>query len=183
MLSYMKVLHYGLMFPTACHGDAALIWNALCGKWIYSSGERKPGVDADHNLKPDLIGSSKSTRVWIFSGQRTVMCMRPNKYTRAYEGFAKNRHAINVIKNAEFWSLGTNISFFIFLSFRSKGCPHLIILHLLLCRSTPAGSVTSFSSFPRGQVIILIYLPPVLQLLCHTGSDHPCAFIISTGTH
>lgn len=25
MLSYMKVMHYGLMFPKACHGDAALI--------------------------------------------------------------------------------------------------------------------------------------------------------------
>ena len=36
---------------------------------------------------------------------------------------------------------------------------------------------------PRGQVIILIYLPPVLQLLCHTGSDHLCGFIISAGTH
>lgn len=66
MLSYMKVMHYGLMFPKACYGDAALIWNALCGKWIYRSGERKPGVGADHNLKPDLIGSSKSQWVWIF---------------------------------------------------------------------------------------------------------------------
>lgn len=25
MLSYMKVMHYGLMFPKARHGDAALI--------------------------------------------------------------------------------------------------------------------------------------------------------------
>lgn len=25
MLSYMKVMHYGLMFPKACYGDAALI--------------------------------------------------------------------------------------------------------------------------------------------------------------
>lgn len=66
MLSYMKVMHYGLMFPKACYGDAALIWNALCGKWIYRSGEKKPGVGADHNLKLDLIGSSKSPWVWIF---------------------------------------------------------------------------------------------------------------------
>ncbi|CAJ1058826.1 Hypothetical predicted protein [Xyrichtys novacula] len=41
---------------------------------------------------------------------------------------------------------------------------------------------TSSSSFPRGQVIILIYLPPVLRLLCHAGSDHLCGFIISGGT-
>lgn len=66
MLSYMKVMHYGLMFPKACYGDAALIWNALCGKWIYRSGEKMPGVGADHNLKLDLIGSSKSPCVWMF---------------------------------------------------------------------------------------------------------------------
>lgn len=66
MLSYMKAMHYGLMFPKACYGDAALIWNALCGKWIYKTEEWKLGVGADHNLKPDLIGSSKSLRVWIF---------------------------------------------------------------------------------------------------------------------
>lgn len=41
---------------------------------------------------------------------------------------------------------------------------HLIILHLLLRRLRPGGSETSFTSSPHSQVIILIYLPPVLQL-------------------
>lgn len=82
MLSYMKVTHYGLMFPKACYGDAALIWNALCEKWIYRSGERTPGVSADHNLKPDLIGSSKSLWVWIYSTDTNYSHIN-NKYIHA----------------------------------------------------------------------------------------------------
>lgn len=66
MLSYMKVMHYGLMFPKARHGDAALIWNALCGKWIYRSAVKKSGLGADNHFCLDLVCSSKPLPVWLF---------------------------------------------------------------------------------------------------------------------
>lgn len=66
MLSYMKVMHYGLMFPKARHGDAALIWNALCGKWIYRSAVKKSGLGADNHFWFDLVRSSKPLPGWMF---------------------------------------------------------------------------------------------------------------------
>lgn len=54
------------MSPKASYGDAALIWNALCGKWIFTSAGWGRGVGRRHNLKPDLTSSSKLSRVKMF---------------------------------------------------------------------------------------------------------------------
>lgn len=162
MLSYMKVMHYGLMFPKARHGDAALIWNALCGKWIYRSAVKKSGLGADNHFWFDLVRSSKPLPVWMF---RTSGQHRWDR--RCLKILPKNR------KSANAQTGGIRKSGFHILIIITTGvAPDYIAL-----LPTEAGRHLSHRS-PCGQVIILIYLLPGLQLLL---SDHLCSFIIRDG--
>lgn len=168
MLSYMKVMHYGLMFPKACYGDAALIWNALCGKWIYRSREKKLAW--------------VQTIIWILTSQALQSLKECGylghvQYVRDVchiKTFVCKSNVQDTCKNR----INNHCD-------KKKGFTFSIIIamgvtpeYIALLRLSPAGSETPFSSFPHGQVIILIYLLPVHQLLF---SDHLCAFIISAG--
>lgn len=141
-------------------------------------------VGADHNLKHDPSGVFKvATLVWIFRDLWTeVNCeQRQHRQHKCINrGFAEHLQGhwwSNRCQNA---ISGNIISHF--QQFRPTGvAPNYVALG-----SSPDGGPQEVRHLPRrfspcGRVIILIYLLPVLQLLCNAVSDHLCGFIISAG--
>lgn len=115
-------------------------------------GRKKPGVGADHNLKLDLIGSSKSPSVWIFRTYVQSVCERPKPQLQKQHVHTctHGRDAEDTWKNRE-WAITVTTKsekhHFTFSSLERR-VSHLIILHSVRLRSRSAGSETPSSSFP-----------------------------------